>query len=158
MYRGRVSFRQYVKGKPHPWGIKAYVLAESASGYLYSLAVYYGRETQLLPRPDLNHTTRAVLTVVQPLFNQGYDLYTDRFYTSPILAEELEKVGTTLTGTVMSNRKDMPYAVRQKRRRVRGEVHTYHKGNMACIEWTDKRTLLTLTTKHSNEMVDVPSR
>ena len=30
-YWGRVSFRQYVRGKPHPWGIKAYVLAESAS-------------------------------------------------------------------------------------------------------------------------------
>ena len=157
-YRGRVSFRQYVKGKPHPWGIKAYVLADSASGYLHSLAIYYGRETQLIARPDLNHTTRAVLTVTQPLFHQGYNLYTDRFYTSPLLAAELERVGTTLTGRVMCNRKDMPNAVRQKRRRIRGETHTYHKGNMLCIEWTDKRTLLTLTTKHSNQMVDVPSR
>ena len=157
-YRGRVSFRQYVRGKPHPWGIKAYALAESASGYLYSLVIYYGRETQLLSRPDLNHTTRVVLTLIQPLVNQGYDLYTDRFYTSPILASELASVGTTMTGTVVCNRKGMPLAVRQKHRRVRGETHTYRKGSMICMEWTDKRTVLALSTKHSNRMVDVPSR
>ena len=157
-YRGRVSFRQYVRGKPHPWGIKAYALAESASGYLYSLVIYYGKETQLLPLPGLNHTTRVVLTLTQPLYNQGYDLYTDRFYTSPLLALELEKVGTTLTGTVVSNRKGLPYAVREKRRRVRGETHTYRKGSMVCMEWTDKRTVIALSTKHSNRMVDVPSR
>ena len=130
------------------------MLAESASGYLYSLVIYYGRETQLLPCPDLNHTTRVVLTVAQPVFSLGYDLYTDRFYTSPTLAEELEKVGTILTGTVLSNRKGMPLAAKRKQRRRRGETHTYQKG----MEWTDKRTMLALSTKHSNRMVDVPSR
>ena len=113
---------------------------------------------QLLPLPCLNHTTRVVLTLTQPLYNQGYDVYTDRFYTSPLLALELEKVGTTLTGTVVSNRKGLPYAVREKRRRVRGETHTYRKGSMVCMEWTDKRTVIALSTKHSNRMVDVPSR
>ncbi len=28
-FRGRVSFRQYIKGKPTPWEIKAYVLSVS---------------------------------------------------------------------------------------------------------------------------------
>ena len=30
----RVSFQQYLKGKTNPWGIKAYILSESKSGYL----------------------------------------------------------------------------------------------------------------------------
>lgn len=41
----------------------------------------------------------------------GYDLYTDHFYTSPQLALELSRMDTTLTGTAMTNRKDMPLAV-----------------------------------------------
>ena len=49
----------------------------------------------------------------------GYDLYTDRFYTSPTLALELAAIKTTLTGTAMANRKDMPQALKQKRKRVK---------------------------------------
>ena len=157
-FRGRISFRQYIRGKPTPWGIKAYVLSDSDTGYMYSVCLYYGRETQLITRPDLNHTTKVVLTLMQPLANMGYDLYTDRFYTSPTLALELKAIGTTFTGTSMANRKNMPQAVKQKRKRNKGEVKTFRKGSMVVTEWTDKRTLITLTTKHSNRMVEVPSR
>ena len=101
-FRGRVSFRQYIRGKPTPWGIKAYVLSDSDTGYLYSVILYYGRETQLIDRTDLNHTTRVVLTLMEPLANRGYDLYTDRFYSSPTLALELAAIHTTFTGVVMT--------------------------------------------------------
>ena len=114
-FKGRISFRQYLQGKPHPWGIKAYVLAESNTGYLYSLCIYYGKETQLTEHADLNQTTRIVLTLAEPLEDQGYDLFCDRFYTSPILAVELHKRKFTITGTVQANRKGMPAAVKEVR-------------------------------------------
>ena len=44
-FQGRVGCRQYIRGKPHPWGIKAYVLSESKSGYMYNMVIYYGKET-----------------------------------------------------------------------------------------------------------------
>ena len=58
-FKGRIGCLQYIKGKPHPWGIKAYVLADSVSGYVYKLCIYYGRETELI-RPELPHTARVV--------------------------------------------------------------------------------------------------
>ncbi len=54
-FKDCVSFRQYLKGKPTPWGIKAFVFASSKSEYLHKVAVYYGRETELI-RDDLPHT------------------------------------------------------------------------------------------------------
>ena len=137
-----------------PWEIKAYVLSESCTGY--NLLIYYGRETQLISTA-LNHTTNVVLTLMNPLVGLGHDLYTDRFYTSPALASELLKLRTTLTGTVMCNRKDMPAAAKGKKQR-KGDVDTYAKGQMVVIQWTDKCTITTLTTKHSNAMVSIPSR
>ena len=119
-----MGFRQYVRGKPHPWGIKAYVLSESKSGYMYNLVIYYGKETQLLTKSGLNHTTNVVLTLMNPLADLGYDLYTDRFYTSPLLASEVLHSGTTLIGTVMTNRKNMPQAVKSKKQKS-GDVDTY---------------------------------
>ena len=38
-FKGRVSFRQYLKDKPNPWGIKAYVLSDSTTGYRHSLRI-----------------------------------------------------------------------------------------------------------------------
>lgn len=96
-FKGRVSFRQYLKGKPTPWGIKAFVLADSVSGYLYKVAIYYGRSTELV-RLELPHTARVVLTLVDGLDDKGYDVYLDRFYNSPLIATELKKKGITVTG------------------------------------------------------------
>ena len=81
-FKGRVSFRQYLKGKPHPWGIKAYVLADSNSGYMHRVVLYYGSETILTGPPEMPHTVRVVLTLSEHLSHRGYDLYCDRFYTS----------------------------------------------------------------------------
>ena len=64
-FRGRVSFKQYIKDKPTCWGIKAYVLCESTSGYVYNILVYYGKET-LIPSTSLNHTSHVVLTLMKP--------------------------------------------------------------------------------------------
>ena len=74
------------------------------------MLIYYWRETHLLTSA-LNHTTNVVLTLMNPLQNMGYDLYTDQFYTSPQLATDLLRIGTTLTGTVMVNKRDLPAAV-----------------------------------------------
>ena len=54
------------------------------------------------------------MTLVSHLGNKGYDLYTDRFYTSPALAVELERVGITLTGTSQSNKRGLPIELKQK--------------------------------------------
>ena len=59
-FKGRVSCLQYLKGKPHPWGIKAYVLADSVTGYLFNVS----RETELV-RPELPHTSQVVLTLLR---------------------------------------------------------------------------------------------
>ncbi len=63
---------------------------------MYRLVIYYGKETQSVVRPDLTHVPRVVLTLVEPLSHKGYDLYTDRFYTSPVLAPELQQVNSNL--------------------------------------------------------------
>ena len=99
-FKGRVSCLQYLKGKPHFWGIMAYVLADSVTGYLFNVSIYYGRETELV-RPELPHTSQVVLTLLQGLENKGYDLYLDRFYNSPFLATELSKIGFTVTGKMI---------------------------------------------------------
>ena len=155
-FKGRVSFRQYRKGKPHPWGIKAFVLSDSNTGYLQRVCVYYGKETQLIDHP---HTIRVVQTLVEPFHHRGYDLYVDRFYTSPLLASELTEVGITVTGTVQSNRKGLPKDVTAKsKNEPRGTIRAARSGNILVLSWQDKRKVLMLSTKHSASTQQVRTR
>ena len=156
-FKGQVSFRQYLKGKPNPWGIKAFVLADSKTGYLSCLQSYYSKETQLLDS-DIPHTAKVVMTLAAPFHHQGYDLYIDRFYSSPLLATELSKVGITVTGTVQANRRGMPKDVTARRKDPRGTVCAARSGDMLALSWVDKRKVLMLSTKHSVAVVQVRSR
>ena len=157
-FKGRVSFRQYLKGKPNPWGIKAFVLADSNTGYMHNMLIYYGRDTALVDRPELSHTVKVVITLVEYLKNQGHDLYTDRFYTSPVLADNLDPLGITITGTVMANRRGLPKTLKKKDKVARGTIQSFRDGNKMALSWMDKRKILMLSTKYSNNTIDIPSR
>ena len=41
-FKGRLSFIQYLPNKPTKWGMKAYVLADSRTGYVYNWRLYTG--------------------------------------------------------------------------------------------------------------------
>jgi len=75
------------------------------------------KSLESLIKPDLPFTSQ----IVQLFHNirqtwpdiSSYHIFTDRFYTSPTLASELSKVRCHLTGTVTSNRKDVPAVMKK---------------------------------------------
>ena len=42
-FKGRLSWVQYMPKKPHKWGIKAWVLADSSNGYVTNFKLYTGK-------------------------------------------------------------------------------------------------------------------
>ena len=52
--------------------------------------------------------TCAVLDLMSGLETDGYDLYTDNCYTSPILYTSLYQKGVNAYGTMWVNRKECP--------------------------------------------------
>ena len=43
LFKGRLSFRQYLPAKPKKLGIEGWVLCESDNGYVYNLQIYTGK-------------------------------------------------------------------------------------------------------------------
>ena len=82
----------------------------------------------------------------------------DRFYSSPLLATELSKVGITITGTAQCNRKGLPKDVTTKNKEQIGTVKAARSGNILDLSWMDKRKVLMITTKHNYAMTDVRTR
>ena len=82
---GSLSFRQYIPGKRHKYGIKAYKLC-LPEGYIYNFEIYAGKNAEPIAK---THSHDVVIKLIRDLLFEGRTLFTDSFYTSIPLAEEL---------------------------------------------------------------------
>jgi hypothetical protein len=93
LWKGRLSFKQYMPLKASKFVIKTYELCDATTGYLWSFLVYTGKETKIdspLITADTSKTSAIVLKLVEPLLKQGRTVWMDSFYNSPALAKTLK--------------------------------------------------------------------
>ncbi|XP_067616603.1 piggyBac transposable element-derived protein 1-like [Eurosta solidaginis] len=99
--------RQYLPDKPHPWGVKFFVLCDT-NGYAYRFEIYSGSSNHdiILPgTPDIGATGNVVIRLSQTVPNfVNHILYFDNFYTSLPLLVYLRARGIYSLGTVRANR------------------------------------------------------
>ena len=103
--RGRTAMLQYIPTKVAKYGVKFWVLAESATGYILHMECYLGRRFQPTPAGE-SQGTNVVMKLLNlcELLNKCYHIVTDNFFTSINLARKLLDKRTYLTGTLRSNR------------------------------------------------------
>ena len=87
------------------------------------------------------------------MLGRGHHVYTDNFYTSPELANELLKKDTYLVGTVKESRKGMPIALKAASDLIQGETVWRRNGQLLAIKWQDHgpRSVCLLSTIHRAE-------
>ncbi|CAK9829606.1 PiggyBac transposable element-derived protein 4 [Anthophora retusa] len=162
-FKGKIAFITYNPKKPTKWGIRIYVLADVKTGYVYSILPYYGSlTTESLEKPELPVSSRIPLTLIKKLLNnvpnaEGYHLYTDRFFTSIPLAEELLKLKIHLTGTIMPNRKRLPPPIKKPRFLTTSTV-AYKKNNTLVLAWKSKRVVTFLSTSSAASLQHTTTR
>lgn len=150
--------------KPTKWGIKCFTLAESNNEYVVNVFPYTGRETldeaslqyQSLPQP-----AQVVLHLLQPYLDQGQHVFTDRYYSSILLAQALKDRSTSFTGTLVKNRKNLPDPIRKSLRLFAGEVKAFRHGSLLALAWraaANKKPVIMLSTQGSASTVAVPRR
>jgi hypothetical protein len=123
LWKGRLSFKEYLLLKASKFGIKTYDLCDAITGYLWSFLVYAGKGTEfdsLLITADTNKTTAIVLKLAEPHLKQGRTVWMDNFYNSPCLAKILKIVHKTdCVGTLKLNRKNVPKKVKDTKLKKR---------------------------------------
>lgn len=155
LWRGRLVFRQYLKNKAHPYGIKMYMLNE-ASGLVLRFIVYTGASDQEVG--GKGHADRVVRKLMDDKLDVGHSLFMDNFYNSVNLVHELLERKTYVTGTLRKNRKGNPKEVIAAKPK-KGEVVDYYSEDGVCVlKWRDKREVLMISSEFSGEMIDVPNR
>ena len=107
LYKGRLTFKQYIKTKRARFGINLYELCTS-SGITLGFLVYCGQgmysDDDLYSKMPASE--RIPMVLMEPFLGKGHVLYTDNFCTSPLLAKHFLSKDTHLCGTIKKNRKN----------------------------------------------------
>lgn len=110
LFKGRLSFKQYIKTKRHRFGIKLYVLCDCDTGIVLDFLVYTGKGNSISKNNvvGLGTSGNVVVDLMEPYLDKGHSLFTDNFYSSPTLSNYLFDRKTNSCGTVRLNRLHMP--------------------------------------------------
>ena len=89
LFKGRFSFKQYIKSKRARFGIKLFQLC-TPDGIVLDYIIYHGSMIpELVVLEDSLTTERIIVTLMQNYLGKGHQLYVDNFYTSMSLAKHL---------------------------------------------------------------------
>ncbi|XP_061717571.1 piggyBac transposable element-derived protein 4-like [Cydia pomonella] len=153
LFRGRLSFRQYIKSKKARYGIKFYELTTS-DGFVLNISMYAGNDEEV---EKGKKTEKIVMRLMDPYLLKGHHLYMDNYYNSSTLSQKLLDLETHTTGTLRSNRKDNPKEITQKKLKKNQHVWT-RKNNVYVSKWVDKRPVLMITTCNHPKLIEVSNR
>lgn len=154
-FRGRLSFRQYIKSKKARYGIKFYVLTTD-DGYILNYKIYEGKQlVPIVSESNVKSTTKLehlVMSLMNPYLDKGHNLYMDNYYNSLSLSKKLLQRKTHTTGTLRKDRKENPKRLFAKNV-LKGQHFWQRKGRVYASIWKDKRAVHMITTKHHPRLV-----
>nr|XP_012152390.1 PREDICTED: piggyBac transposable element-derived protein 4-like [Megachile rotundata] len=109
LYKGRLSFKQFIPSKRNRFGIKSFVLCDCKRGYIQDFIVYTGGDATIGPEnKDYGKSGSIVMYLLEPYLGKGHTLYVVNWYTSPALFDVLHKNDINACGTVKKRRNGMP--------------------------------------------------
>ncbi|XP_054156291.1 piggyBac transposable element-derived protein 4-like [Oppia nitens] len=131
------------------------VAFKGQTGYMLNLLCHCGDEST-------SSTKDIVLKLLECMGEMsGHDIYTDNYYTSIELAEELIYRGMSLTGTLRKNRRGLPLNFKKfalKLSRKQPGPFYMRKDKICCMAWYDNKQVLALSTHLTKGEVNIQRR
>ena len=159
LWKGRLSWKQYIPSKRARYGIKSYEICESSTGYIWDFFFNTGKSTEYNSAYENESSVgaKAILTLAHDLLDKGYCISMDNFFSSTHLFDLLCSRSTVGVGTVRANSKGLPKKL-MKKKLNKGDVAAMYKDKLMALRWRDKKCVQMLSTIHDATTVEVESR
>lgn len=95
-----------MSNKPDKFGIKFWLLVDLDSKYMFNGIPYLGKDDSI--KSNISVSFNVVLQLLAPLFNKGYNVTCDNYFTSLDLANRLADKKCSIVGTLCQNRREVP--------------------------------------------------
>ncbi|XP_050697765.1 piggyBac transposable element-derived protein 4-like [Eriocheir sinensis] len=89
LFKGRLSFKQYIPTKRHRFGIKLFVLCDCETGLVVDMSVYTGKDVDIPKVGKKNPpgmSGAVVMKMMAPYIGEGRILYTDNWSIPALLS------------------------------------------------------------------------
>ncbi|XP_025208584.1 uncharacterized protein LOC112603960 [Melanaphis sacchari] len=147
-FKGKLAPKQYMRGKPHPWGIKLFIMCGS-SRIVYDFIMFQGSSTELDPviQNLFGQGEAVVMKFIERLEENRHFLYFDNYFTSYNLLSVLADRKIYAAGTIRVNRFANPPLITDKCLSKMGRGTSYEvseiaqgqKGEIGLIKWFDNK-------------------
>ncbi|XP_017565030.1 piggyBac transposable element-derived protein 3-like [Pygocentrus nattereri] len=150
-YKGKFGgIRQYIKGKPHPWGFKVWARCD-VTGLLHDFDIYQGKGGGNEQKRKLGVGGDVVMKLCESLAEKVHFLIlADNFFTSMPLIEKLLAKGIYYTGTVRKNRMSKCNLITDKELSKIGrgsyDYRIESNTNTVCLKWQDTKAVSLMST------------
>lgn len=143
---GTFSAKQYVKGKPNPWGIKIFMLC-GRSGFVYDFLLYQGTSTEFCKKnyKQFGLSTAVVLKLTEHITKEGHFLYFDNYFLTYQLFKVLQQKKIFAAGTVRINRfgKTNLISDKEANKKQRGYSQEISStAGIALVKWMDNKPVI----------------
>ena len=110
----RCKFIQYIANKPNKFGLKFWLAVDVENKYLFNGFPHVGNDDT--SSSDMSVLTDVVLKLMAPLFQWGYNVTCDNYFTSLGLALKKVEKKCSLVGTLRQNGRDVPEECKKKKK------------------------------------------
>lgn len=158
-FRGRCSFRQYIKNKPAKYGIKIFLLTDARNFYTCNFEIYVGQQPEG-PFRTSNDAASVVLRLIEPVDNTGRNITIDNWFTSiPLVENLLLNHKTTCVGTLRKNKREIPAKFTATKGRERCSSMFGFSTCTTLVSYTPKpnKIVLLVSTLHHDNAINISS-
>ena len=153
-FRGKCPFRQYMPKKPDKYGLKIWLCVDVDSHYVFNAFPYLGRQPTEKRQTQIG--AKVVLELLKPLYGSGRNVTMDNFFTTVLLAKELQAKNLSLIGTLRKNKPEIPIEFQSSKNREVGSSLFGFQDGLTIVSFVPKynKAVLLLSSKHHDSQVD----
>lgn len=145
-FRGRCSFRVYMRNKPHKYGIKILMMNDSATSYMINAMPYIGRV-----QTEITETVPAyyVKTLSTPIHGTGRNITCNNWFASVRVMENIKQnYNLTLVATIRQTQREIPSCFKEKMKADSMKVGHAHQNCLLSFAPKNNKIVLLISSLH----------
>ena len=144
-FRGRCSMIFYMPNKPIKWGFKFHCMVDSKTYYLFDMIFDPGKKYKEIVASNTkeSYAKQIVLTLVDKLPEKNHRIFTDSWYSSIELGNELTKRGFSFITTLRANAAGLC----DKEKIENSSKHYAYKDKNLILLYKDKKNIYFYTNE-----------